>query len=192
MKTAQDVLAEYKANGETGTAARYLQFMVNRDRGSERRYPDAKSKSQGRSGDWQITRSQAARALQECNLDGYKLLEIHLSSAFQRFDGEDEEDQQRRAIETFDACLDAAKCMMKGNEERNFFIMVDAAADHAISILENERRFPIKEEVQKLATESTGIKINTGTEWTKVFACSHLTFLDKKKPIRSKSEWGDY
>ena len=183
-KTNQDLLAEYRENGETSQAAVFLRYLIEMDRGEVRRYPDPKSKAKGKTGDWQITRSLAIHAIREGIFDDQGLLAIHIRDAFQeREEGDSIEARKQRAIEVFEACLDAAR-NVDTKEERNYFLLVDTAADYAIRIIEKYRRFPTKGEVLNAAREKTGMQISTDTEGTRILSSAHLSFLPKEKPQR--------
>jgi hypothetical protein len=187
MRTDQDLLNEYRENGETSQAANFLRHLIERDRGMVRRYPDPKSKAKGKSGDWQITRSHAMRALRDGSLDDHSLLVIHIRDAFQeREAGDSIEARKQRAIEVFEACLDAAR-NVDTDEERQFFNLVDAAADYAIGMIENGK-FPTRGNVLESAAKLTGCKVTSATEGTRILSAAHLSFLDPKKPKRGTTE----
>lgn len=187
MRTDQDILAEYMANGETGNAARFLRFHTEKDRGEIRRYPDRKSKAKGKSGDWQITRSHAIRAIREGSLDDHALLMLHIRDAFQaRESGDSLEARKQRAIEVLEACLDAAQSVDTA-EERNFFRLADAAADFAIGMIEGGK-FPSRGDVLKAAAKLTRIPVTSSTEGTRILAAARLSFLPSKKPKRGTTE----
>jgi hypothetical protein len=182
-RTDQDMLRDYLDAGETGNAARFLQFATKRDRDTERKYPDPRSKTAGKSGDWQLTRAHASDALRSGIIDPHSLLEIHIRDAFTEREGESIEDRQQRAIEVFGACLDAARNITAHRDGRNFFMLVDAAADYAIRIIEGGK-FPTKAQVKKAAEKSTGIKGTQESEWTKILAHARLSFLEKGEQER--------
>jgi hypothetical protein len=187
MRTPKDLLTEYSKNGETSQAANYLRFLVTRSRKEKRKYPDPRTKDEGKSGDWQITRSQAARAFIEGDLDAYPLLILHIRDAFQaRHEDETPAERKERALVVLGACLDAVKTHDEP-EPRNFFNLVDAASSYCIKIIEEEKRFPTKEEVMDAAQKKTKIKVHTGTEKTRILKAAYLAFLPKQKPDRSGS-----
>jgi hypothetical protein len=184
MRSDQDLLAEYRKNGETTQAANFLRHLIERDRGQVRRYPDPKSKAKGKSGDWQITRSLAMRAICDGSNDGHALLALHIRDAFQeREEGDSIEARKQRAIEVFDACLDAARNVDVG-EYRNHFRLADAAAEYAIHIIEKYGRFPTKEETLRVSSDRTGLQIGPPQEGTRILSSAHLSFLPKEKPQR--------
>jgi hypothetical protein len=183
MRTDQDLLKEHMQAGDTSAAAQFLQYLTKRDRGALRRYPDKKTKEIGKSGDWQITRSHATRALIDGEFDDHGLLALHIRDAFQARDGDTLAARKARAIEVFEACLEAAENIDE-DEERNFFVLVDAAADYAISEIQNGR-FPTRGEVIKKASQATGLKITSATEGTRILQCARLSFLLKAHGKRS-------
>lgn len=183
IKTDQDLLTSYRNAGETGNAAHYLRFLTKKDRGTARRYPDPRTMKEGKSGDWQLTRAHATDALRNGFFESPSLLEIHIRDAFIKREGETLDDRLHRAIEVFDACLDAAKSLTADGEVRGFFILVDIAADHAISIIESGR-FPTKAEIKKAAAITAGIRGTQESEWTKILAHARLGFLEKGEQER--------
>jgi hypothetical protein len=183
MRTDHDLLTDYREAGETGNAARFLRYATAKDRDTVRRYPDPRIKKEGKSGDWQLTRAHATAALRSGIIEPHSLLEIHIRDAFTKRDGESIEDRQQRAIEVFEACLDAAENLTGNPEERNFFILVDAAADHAIRIIEGGT-FPTKADIKKAAAKTTGIKGTQESEWTKILVHAHLGFLERGDQVR--------
>lgn len=189
MSTArsdQDLLAEYMKAGETGNAARFLRFLTEKDRGTVRRYPNPRSKSKGKSGDWQITRSLAQRAFEAESLDDFPLLLIHLRSSFESYDGDTRESRKQRAIENFEACLDAIR-NIDSTETANFFALVDAAADYAIGMIE-AGKFPSHQNVLNAAAKLTKCKVTSTTEGTRILAAARLSFLPWEKPKRGTTE----
>lgn len=183
MKTDQDLLKDYLLAGDTSNAAKYLQYLSKRDRGTLRRYPDKKTKPIGKSGDWQITRSQAMQSLIDGNFDDHSLLAIHIRDAFHAREGDTLAARKARAIEVFEACLHAAKAINL-DDERNFPVLVDAAAEYAIREIQNGR-FPTRAEVIDQVLHTTGLKLTTATERTRILESSHLSFLPKAKGTRS-------
>lgn len=181
-RTHHDLLREFRDEGDVANAARYLRFLVELSRSEVRRYPDPRTKDPGKSGDWQVTRSHALRALREGRgLEEHAILDLHLRFAFTEAEGgETLEDRQARAIETFEACLDAAKAMAEPEEDpRNFFRGVDFAADYALEVMEREHRFPPKSEVRKATENATGLKFSVEGDWPKIYRHAYLTFLPK-------------
>jgi hypothetical protein len=178
MKTDQDLLKEYMEAGDTQNAARFLRFLIGSDRGMERRTSNKEAGAK-KSGHWQITRSLAKDALTAGELDDHSQLLIHLKLAFQEQEGEDAEQRRDRALETFEALVDAAKGMLK-SEVRYFFQGVDGAADYALNIMENFDRFPTKREVRCWVEENTNFRSKEDAEWTKIYKAAHLGFLPKR------------
>lgn len=183
IETDQDLLTSYRDACDTGNAARFLRFLTARDRNTARRYPDPRIMKEGKSCDWQLTRAHATEALRNGAIDDHTLLSIHIRDAFTRREGETLDDRLHRAIEVFDACLDAAKNLAGDGEARVFFILVDIAADHATSIIESGR-FPTKAEIKKSAATTAGIQGTQESEWTKILAHAHLGFLEKGEQER--------
>lgn len=183
MRTDQDLLAEYMKNGETIHAANFLRHLTTRDRGQARRYPDPRTKKPNKSADWHITRSEAMAAIREGSFDDHTLLAIHIRDAFKEREGGDSiEARKQRAIEVFEACLDAAQ-NLDSEEERNFFKLVDAAADYAIGMIE-AGKFPTHENVLESAAKLARCKVTSPTEGTRIMAAAHLSFLPWKKQKR--------
>lgn len=182
-RTDQDVLRDCQTAGDYINAESFLRHLTQRDRNTERRYPDPRTKKKPQSSDWQITRSHAADALRSGCIEPHSLLAMHIHDAFTMRDGETIEDRQARAVEVFDACLDAAKKLTEVTDIRNFFILVDAAADHAVASI-GRGTFPTKMQVETATVKSTGIRGTEVAEWTKIFRHARLSFLEKGKQHR--------
>ena len=153
-RTDQDILRGYREGGDTGNAARFLRFLTKRDRDTDRKYPDPRSNKKEKSGDWQLTRAHAADALRNGIIESNSLLEIHIRDAFTKREGESINDRQQRAIEIFDACLDAAKSPI-GLKGGNFFRLVDTAADYAINSIDGGERLSVASQTQSPLTSLT-------------------------------------
>jgi hypothetical protein len=123
------------------------------------------------------------RSLVDGIFDDHSLLALHIRDAFQARDGDTLAERKARAIEVFEACLAAAKNIDE-DEERNFFVLVDAAADYSITEIQNGR-FPTRGEVIKQASQATGLQVTTATEATRILQCARLSFLPKAQGKRS-------
>lgn len=180
----QDLLKKYREENNTVVSVIFLKFLVAKSRMQRRKYPYPKSKKVDKSGDWQITRSLAARAILDGDYEAYPLLALHIRDAFHaRHEDETADERKERAIEVMEACLDAVKGFNQV-EERSFFRLVDASSEIAINIIDHEKRFPTKDEVMDLAQKKTKHAISTGTEKTKILKAAYLEFLPSKKQPR--------
>jgi len=182
-RTDQDLLRDCQTAGDHINAESFLRHLTQRDRNTERKYPDPRTNKKPQSTDWQITRAQAADALRSGCIEPHSLLALHILDAFTARDGETIEDLQARAVEVFDACLDAAKKLTEVTDIRNFFRLVDAAADHAITSI-GKGIFPTKRDVEEATVKSTGIRGTEASEWTKIFCHARLSFLKIGKQRR--------